>query len=152
MSGENVEIARRLFPGAVDVVEILGDPDVLGSVLEPLVHPDFETVADPQALGLLREPGVAGSSGVARGIAGFVSRYREWLSAWEAWVVTPIEIIEVDTNRVLVVVEMRARSRTHGVEIEMQGANLLTLREGRLARWELFLRRADAFEAIGPPQ
>jgi hypothetical protein len=117
-----------------------------------LVHPDFETVIDPRYQMMLGDPGTdvpPGSPSISYGIDGFVSFFREWLSAWEGWLVTPTDFIDVDENRVLVVMEISARSKTQGVEMSFPGANLLTLRKGRLARLELFLRRAEALDAAG---
>ena len=63
--------------------------------------------------------------------------------------ITATDFIDVDENRVLVVLDVRARSKTHQVKMPIEGANLLTLRDGRLARLELFLERAQALEAAG---
>jgi hypothetical protein len=126
MSQENVKIVRRFYPGSVDMVSSFGDPEgfeATRAALEPLVHPDFETVTVPGQIPL------------------------DWLSAWESWVVTPTEFVDVDENRVLVLIEVRARSKTHQVEMPIEGANLLTLRDGKLARLELFFERALALEA-----
>lgn len=42
MSKENVELARALYPGDVDLVAVLSDPDEFRVAFEPLVHPDLE--------------------------------------------------------------------------------------------------------------
>ncbi len=78
-----------------------------------------------------------------------MATFRDWLSAWESWVVTATDFIDVNENRVLVLLDVRARSKTHHVEMPIEGANLLTLRDGRLARLELFFDRAQALEAAG---
>ena len=75
--------------------------------------------------------------------------WREWLSAWESWLITPTEFEAVDEERVLVLMEVRARSKTHRVEMPLKGANLLTIRDGRLARLEMFLDQNEALEAAG---
>jgi hypothetical protein len=151
MSQENIEAARRLYPGTVDVVATLADPggwEATRRMLEPLVHPDFETLPIP---GQLLSGATAGdpSRPIFYGLDGFVSAFRDWLSAWESWVVTAADFIDVDENRVLVLLDVRARSKTHQVEMPIEAANLLTLRDGRLARLELFFDRAQALEAAG---
>jgi SnoaL-like domain len=101
---------------------------------------------------MLGDPGMdvpPGSPSISYGPDGFESLFREWFSAWESWLVTPADFIDVDENRVLVMVEISGRSKTQGAEMPIQGANLLTIREGRLARLELFFRRAEALEAAG---
>jgi hypothetical protein len=60
-----------------------------------------------------------------------------------------VEFIDADADRVLVMVDVLARSKTHQVEMPIEGANLLTFREERLARLELFFDRAQALEAAG---
>ena len=62
---------------------------------------------------------------------------------------TPTDFIDVDENRVLVMLDIRARSRTHQVEMPVEGANLLTIKDGRMARIELFFERSQALEAAG---
>jgi hypothetical protein len=37
----------------------------------------------------------------------------------------------------------------HGVELTLDGANLMTLRDGKLARLELFFKRESALAAAG---
>jgi hypothetical protein len=155
MSRENVEIARRLYPGPIDVAATLADREALATVraaFEPLVHPDFETVIDLRYQMMLGDPGMdapPGSPSISYGIDGFVSIFREWLSAWETRVVTPTDFIDVDENRVLVMLDIRARSKTHQVEMPVEGANLLRIKEGRVARIELFFERNQALEAAG---
>jgi ketosteroid isomerase-like protein len=155
MSQENVEVVRRLYPGTVDLVAQLADPgrfEGLRAVLDSLVHPDFETVAVAGQVPL-SQAGAGMPEGSSRptyyGVEGFVAAFRDWLSAWESWMVTATDFIEVDENRVLVPLDVRARSKTHQVEMPIEGANLVTLRDGRLTRLELFFDRAQALEAAG---
>jgi hypothetical protein len=155
MSQENVEIVRRLYPGTVDLVATLADPgrvEATRAVFEPLVHPDFETVAVAGQVPL-SHAGAEFPEGSSRptyyGLDGFVAAFLDWLSAWESWAVTATDFIDVDENRVLVLLDVRARSKTHQVEMPIDAANLLTLRDGRVARLELFFERAQALEAAG---
>ena len=156
MSQENVEVVRQFYPGPIDVAAILASPDALGAVraaFEPLVDPDFETVHDPRYQMMLGESGTdrppESPRSISYGIDGFVTTFREWLSAWESWVVTPVGFIEADEDRVLAVLEIKARSKTHGMETTIKSGDVLTFRDGKLARLELFLQRAEAFEAVG---
>ena len=149
MSQENVEIAQRRYPGPLDLVALLGDPNALEAALEPLAHPNFQTVPVPGQIPLSG----AGSGDALRqelyGVDGFVRGFGDWLSAWETWVVTPTDFIDVDENRVLVMLDIRGRSKTHQVEMPAEGANLLTLRDGKLARLEAFFGHEQALEAAG---
>jgi hypothetical protein len=155
MSEENVEVARQIFPGTIDMVPLFDDPALLAAMregFERFVEPDMVTIGEPNTIpmgdfdaGL--KSGPAGS--IANGIDGFLNFWREWLSAWETWVLGPPEYIDVDENRVLLVYAVRARSKTHQVEMAIEGGNLLSFREGKLTRLELFFDRAEALKAAG---
>ncbi len=152
MSEENVEIVRRLYPGPVDLVATVGGPDgfeTTRAAFEPLVPPDFETVTVPGQVPLSGAGAENPSRPIFHGMDGFVNAFRDWLSAWESWVVTATDFINVDENRVLVMLDIRARSKTHQVEMPIEGANLWTLSNGKLARLELFFDRDRALEAAG---
>ena len=154
MSEENVEIARRIFPGTVDLAALLSNADLLAATragIEPFVEPEFETVGDPSAIPMGPIFGVEdGARGLlAKGLDGFLDFWREWISAWESWNLGPPEFIDVDEHRVLVSYQVRARSKTDGVEVTIDGANLMTLRDGKLARLELFFNRENALKAAG---
>ena len=154
MSQQNVEIVRRFYPGSVDMVATIADPETFEAVRvawEPLVHRDFETVVAGEVLlaGSAEIPG-GSSRPVTHGWDGFASAFRDWLSAWESWVITtPTDFIDVDENRVLALFEVRARSKTHQVEMPIEVANLWTLRDRKVARLELFLDQEEALEAAG---
>jgi hypothetical protein len=152
MSEENVEIARRLYPETFDLVAAVVDPEAFEAIrgaYEPLVHHDFETVTVPGQIPLGGPDAEKPSQPTFYGLDGFASSFRDWLSAWESWVVTPTEFIDVDEDRVLVVIEIRARSKTDQVKMPIKGANLLTLSDRKVARLELFFDPAEALEAAG---
>src|SRR5687768_4255062 len=155
MSEENVEVSRRLNPGPVDLVAVFADPEGLTAtrrLFEPLVEPDFELVAAPNAMPMGESPNKGKEEGAGwrvRGVDGFIAAFRDWLEGWESWVVTPTEFLEADEERVVVLLRIQARSKTHQVEVPVDGGNLLTIRNGRLARLELFLDRAEALAAAG---
>ena len=151
MSQENVEVAKALYPGgSLDLTAIFATPEALDaarSQLKPLVHPDFVTIHDPRAAGL----GMSGPQGpgMSEGVEGFIALWRDYLSVWESWVVTPTGFVDIDDERVLVLQSFKGRSKTHGIELELDGGNVVTLRDGKLARLELFFHRQDALEAAG---
>ncbi len=152
MSKENVEIARTLYPGEIDLVAAFADPKLLAEVFAGVIHPDFEAVfearnipmgpAGLEPVGDMRQPTV-------RGINALIQAWQEWLSAWEAWVIEPTDFREAGGERVLVLMRVRARSKTHKVEMPLEGANLLTIRDKQVARLEMFLDQNEALEAAG---
>jgi hypothetical protein len=83
------------------------------------------------------------------GLDALVQAWQEWLSAWEAWVIEPTDFVEADGERVLVLMRVRAHSKTHKVEMPLEGANLLTIRDKQVARLEMFLDQNEALEAAG---
>jgi ketosteroid isomerase-like protein len=150
MSEENIAIARRFYPGTLDTVAAVADPNLIDA-FRPFVHPDFEAVFRGRTVPLAFGPVETETSRqpTAHGLDGFVDAWRDWLSAWDAWVVTPTEFVDVDEERVLVLMEVRARSKTHQVEMPLKAANLFTVRDGQVARLELFLDQAEAVKAAG---
>ena len=149
-----MKVVRQLFPGDIDMVALFDDPDLLAATragIEPFVEPEFETVGDPDAIPMGQNIGVEGGppSLFAKGVDGFLNFWREWNSAWESWNLGTPEFIDVDENRVLVSYEVRARSKTDQVEVTFEAANLITLRNGKLMRLELFFSSEEARRAAG---
>ena len=154
MSEENVEVVRRFFPGNIDMVAIFRDPEALAAIretLEPFTDRELVTVWDPDAIPVGTDTGAnRGAREVAaKGTDGFLNFWRDWLSAFETWTLGPPEFIDVDADRVLVSFELRARSKTAQVDMTLNAANLVTLRNGKLTRLELFLKREEALESAG---
>ena len=150
MSEKHLEVARALFPAPLDLAAVFANTEALDAArlqFEHVVDPDFVTVHDPSAAAL--DIGNPTTDGTTVGIEGFVGLWRDYLSAWDSWIVTPVDFIGVDDRRVLALLDYRGRSKTHGAEITLAGGNLLTFVEGRLTRLELFFKRQDALEAAG---
>ena len=151
MSQENLATAHTLYPGAIDLVAAFADPELLEG-FRAFVHPDFDAVFEarniPMGPASIETVGETGQPTV-HGFDALVTAWREWLSAWDTWLITPTEFVDIDDERVLVLMQVRARSKTHQVEMPLDGANLLTFRDGRLAFLEMFLDENDAREAAG---
>jgi ketosteroid isomerase-like protein len=62
-------------------------------------------------------------------------------------VVTPEELIEHDDD-VMVVDRTRMWGRD-GIEVEARNAHVVTLRDGRIARWVMYRSRQEALKAVG---
>src|SRR3954452_3671866 len=98
MSRDNVEIVRQLYPGPVDYVRLLIDPEAretARAVVEAVTVPDFETVSSPGLVPLSGAEAEDPSRPIFYGFDGFVAGFGEWLSAWETWVVNPTEFVEL---------------------------------------------------------
>jgi len=150
MSKENVEVAKALFPAPLDLAAVFATSEALDAArlhFEHLVDPSFVTVHDPSAAALgIGNPTV---NGTTEGIEGFIALWRDYLSAWDSWVVTPIDFVDIDDERVLVLLDYDGRSKTHGAEITLAGGNLLEMSDGKLTRLALFFKRKDALAAAG---
>ena len=152
MSRETVELARGLYAAGVDLAAVFADPKALAAFragFEPLVHPEFETVVDPDFRMLAGDPADASRETPYYGFEGFAEGFGDWLSGWESWTVVPLEFIDAGEARVVVELDITGRSRAQGVELTSRGANVVTFRDGRLTRLELFLRFEDALKVVG---
>lgn len=142
MASEAVERARRFYPAGerVDIAELLRREDAverLESRFGDIFHEDFETV-DVSGTLVLDETGMSG----------FVKGWREWLSSFESWAVAA-EGFEQSGDRVLVLLDIVARTKTGLVEVPSHAANVLTFRDGKVAAVELHTDVAEARRAAG---
>jgi ketosteroid isomerase-like protein len=68
---------------------------------------------------------------------------------WEKFRIEAEEFIDAG-DRVVVVGRLVAKGRGSGVEAESPTAQVFTVREGRVVRWEFgYADRADALKAVG---
>jgi uncharacterized protein len=72
----------------------------------------------------------------------------EWLSLWEEFHVAAEDFIEVD-DHVVVLSRQTARGKLSGTPVERQLAEVFTLRNGRIVRWEAYWDRTEALKAVG---
>ena len=93
-------------------------------------------------------PAEAVEPGVREGISAFQSAVEKVFEAWETWHMEPEQLTAVG-DQVAVVVRYRARGRTSGVELDGRESALLTLRDGKVVRYEWFHDPGDALGASG---
>ena len=156
MSEENVEVTRRIYPeGPVDLVAVFSDPALLAAMragAEPYTHSDLEMVGGASQVPLGDQAGLKQGDSTrptSIGIDGFIAGWADWLSAWESWVADAVDFTDVGGDRVLVTIDIQARSKTGGVAVSFVGANLLTFRDGKVKRIEIFTGREEALQAAG---
>jgi ketosteroid isomerase-like protein len=92
------------------------------------------------------------AAGSWTGLSAMADGWREFLSAWEEWRAEATEYRELDDERVLALVHMRGRARTSGAEpgqIDVNGANLFHVRNGKVTRFVLYLDRDRALADLG---
>jgi uncharacterized protein len=132
MSLENVETARTAY-------EAWNRRD-LQSVLD-LLHPEIVWEENVQVF-----PGL---DRIYRGREGFLKWDRDAFSeVWESIAVEPVEFIDAG-DHVVALVRLSGKGEGSGVNVEMATYNVLTFRDGMVARRRLYTDRAEALEAVG---
>jgi ketosteroid isomerase-like protein len=135
MSEENLEIVRRVYDAVArdDAASVLAAYDS-----------EVEWDTSRAALGDLM------GRRVYRGHEGLRVFFREYREAWEKIEDACKELIDAGDDRVISVVNVRARGRASGVEVELkQQAGVWTIRDGKIVRVVWFGTRADALQAAG---
>jgi ketosteroid isomerase-like protein len=129
MSQENVEIVRTLYEAwARD--EFPGPLELLDAEIE-YVNPDGAIEA-----------------GIRRGLPAFIAAGESVSEGWAKWAMEPEAFLPVG-DQVAVVVHYRAKGRTSGLDIKGRESALLTLRHGKVVRYEWFHSPEAALEAVG---
>ena len=142
MSEENVELVIGLpfFAGNFDMA-VMRDADSWAKWVEalaPLFHEDGESVF----------PGLIGGGATHVGADGLVAAWSNWLAAWATYRITLVEAIDCG-DQVVVCYEVLARPKGGTREVKLNGADVWTVRDGRIARWEAYGSRKRALKAVG---
>jgi ketosteroid isomerase-like protein len=127
MSQQSFELAQSAFAAFNR-----GD---LGAVV-PTLSPDVEIYSSPDLA----------NEGTFHGHDGFSEWLDRWLEAWESFRVEPYDFKAVDGD-VVVSARHYGRGKGSGVEVEMNVAYLLTVRDGMIFRFHLYPDQAAALEA-----
>jgi ketosteroid isomerase-like protein len=130
MSQENVELARRASrawnEGGVEAIL-------------PYLDPEVEWHPPPESM----EPGnYRGHAGVRD----YLGRLGEVFNEQRA---EPVDVIDVDAERVIAVIRVIGRSEKFGTEIDAEWAWLFKARDGKAIEVRIFTDRAQALEAAG---
>jgi ketosteroid isomerase-like protein len=133
MPQENVDLARR----AIEATLHTPKPDV--ATMNELFHPEHEFISLIDALEGDRHVGGRG--------------YRDWLVAVGevvAWESSLEAIREVDDERVVAVMRMRAEGVSSGVPLrEQPHACVMTIRDSKVVRTVVYPSPEDALKAVG---
>jgi uncharacterized protein len=120
------EVYARWGEGEYDFV-----PDIYADDFEWGWSPDF--------------PGLAG---VYRDSETPNRRLRAWLSPWERWICDVEDYVE-HGDSVIVLTHYRGRGKGSGVDVDVLGAHVWRMRDGRAVRLEIFADRQAAFDSVG---
>ena len=135
MSSENVEVVRRVY----DAVFVQRDVAATMGGSESLVHADAE--ADWSS-------SVGPHQGVYRWQEGIETLWGSFTEAWDEWSTQPEDFIDAG-DQVVVVNLLRARGKASGVEVAARGAQVWTVRDGKVAAVKLYQDKDEALEAVG---
>lgn len=142
MSQENVEkIAAGLAALESDLTVVFTDDAAWRSAAEKLASlfaPEFETIVRGGPLGEQRY----------RGLRGWRAFWRDWLRPWATYRTEVEKFVDLG-DRVLVLVRDFGRREGSMHEVEVRGAPVWTLRDGKVIRAELFASRTEALKAVG---
>ena len=132
MSQENVELATRFYEPAHSKRELLAMmPRTMA-----LCHPEVEWSAP--------EDGT-----IYQGREGVRQRLEEWLESFDEYRYEVQQIIDCGGDEVLVEAREVGRGMVSGAEVRSTNYELLTIREGMIARIREFYNEGDALEAAG---
>lgn len=76
-------------------------------------------------------------------------RLRTWLGPWDYWYCEAEEFLECG-DFVVVLTRYRGRGRASGVEVDVEGAHVWKLRDGKAVRLEVFADRELALASTEP--
>jgi ketosteroid isomerase-like protein len=122
--------------GNVDIVLTIYDRIARGETARELFHDDVEWS--------MPHPG-----GEAHGLAEVGAFWRDYESTWTDRVLEVEEIRPLDDERVLVFFRETAVGRASGIETAASPAAIWTLRDGKVARFQAWIERADALRVAG---
>lgn len=87
-------------------------------------------------------------AGVYHGHDGLRAGWAKWRGVWERYDFELEELIEVG-DRVLALTRVQARSKGQGMEAEVRGADVLTVRNGLIVHFVNFMDRDAALREAG---
>ncbi|HEY7121672.1 MAG TPA: nuclear transport factor 2 family protein [Solirubrobacterales bacterium] len=142
MSQENVDLIRV-------VVESYRDPEIMRALADgdldlSWVDPDVEWDASP-----LSEM-VPDLAGLYHGHEGVRTFWRRWFDAWSALEFEIEDIRDADDDVVVLIRDQRQLGRHSEIWTELPPfAQVYTLRDGQLVRWQIFPDHESALAAVG---
>ena len=83
-----------------------------------------------------------------RGHEGLLQVMAEWIGIWDDWSVEILHIREIG-DRVLVDARQRGRGKGSGAPFEVEVAFVFTVRDDKIARWQMFHSEQQALKAVG---
>ena len=146
MSQENVKLVRGLLPSRdTDLVTLFRDEATAAALAEavaPLFREDFEAVVQDWA---------PGEQVRYTGLDGLRAAWLDWLDPWESYRTEVEDVIDAGDD-VVVLVRDYGRRAGMAVEVNVVGASVWTVREGKIAKAVFYPNRRDALETLNLPE
>ena len=128
-----------------------GNLDLVRSIYADWERGDFSSArwAHPEIDVVVAEGPEAGTY---KGHDGMAAGWRGFLGAWGSYRVSADEYRELDSERVLVLMQHGGHGRASGLgdkQLKTEGANLLSVRDGKVVRLVLYWHRERALADLG---
>jgi ketosteroid isomerase-like protein len=144
VSQANVDLVQTLHSEVlhsdIDVAQLVRNQDLWAARVEAVAafyHTDVESVR----LGLP-------DGRTHTGLDGLRNLWLEWLAPWTTYRMEAEDVIDLG-DRVLVLAHVFGRLEGSQAEVENTVASVWTLRDGKIARVEFYIDRAEALKAVG---
>jgi ketosteroid isomerase-like protein len=142
MSQENVDLVARTIPAAeLNFVELARDDEMWAAHLATVVSAFHADVT-------FANHGFPAGEASCVGLAAVRSLFRDWYRPWATYRTEVEQAIDCGD-------QVLHLTRDFGVlwdttrEITLALGCVYTIREGKIARWDVYLDRAEAFKAVG---
>jgi ketosteroid isomerase-like protein len=130
MSAENVEIVRLgydEFLATGELVERITAPEFVWDMSTFHGWPERQTYEGPE------------------GTREFLT---DWVGAWEDWRLEVRELIDAGDD-VVAILHQSGRSKTTGLEVDMDFAQVWTIKDGKQTRMRMYADPDEALRAVG---
>ena len=135
MSETNVEVARR---GYAAMNEMLRRGEVDMSLIAEYYTSDCT----------LKPSGLLPESAEAHGHEGIARFMRIQMDGFDGLQAEPLEFIDAG-DKVVVPLVLGGKARYTGLDVSFPIVHVITVRDGKASRVDVFLEKADALEAVG---
>jgi ketosteroid isomerase-like protein len=136
MSAENVEFVRR---GYAQIDEMLARGEVDRALVEELWAPDC----------VLRPAGILPESSAMHGHHGIVKCLENQMDAFDELQAETKEFVDAG-DRMVVPIRFGGKARYTGMDVGFDVVHVVSVRDGEIARTDMYRENAEALEAVGP--
>lgn len=137
MSQDNVEFVRSLYATAeaMDMKQLL---EALPQLIEQTCDPEIEWIEDP---------GRADSQ-THRGHAGVLRSWQRWLEGFDEYAIVLERVVDCG-DAIFVAAREEGRGAASGASVSASIYQVITMREGKVFRFQEFYDEQSALEAAG---